>query len=181
MSNQTLPAVQQSEPANWVNCAKIHFMSITFDAFDQRPLERHLWCFIFYFFIFFAAESCRADASAPARCAQLCSLWLFTACVRLCSSGAPTWPLVASRCSLTPPICVITRRRSFIVPFSWIVAKCGGRHYHLGLSGRPAPYAAVHWLGSVQRQGGGVKQKVPCAHKCDHVQGSWWKKMPPLE
>lgn len=62
--------------------------------------------------------------------------------VRLCSSGDPP-PLVASRCSLTALICVITRRLSFIVAISWIVAECGWKHYHLGLLGRPAPYAAV--------------------------------------
>lgn len=34
MNKQTLPAVQQSEPANWVY-SLIHFMSIAFDALNH--------------------------------------------------------------------------------------------------------------------------------------------------
>lgn len=91
--------------------------------------------------------------------------------------SAPTRPLVASRCSLTPLICVITWTLCFIVPFWWIAVKCVGKHYHFGAS---VPYAGAGWLESVQRKG-----RVNSANWCDPgilatfkdwftVQASWW-------
>lgn len=125
MSEQTLPAVQQT------------------GSNAQQPnsfYELYVWCsqpastkktFVVFSFSAPAAESCRGDACVAARCAQLCRLWLFTAVTMWgCAVAAP---LVSSRCSSTPLICVITRRLSFIVPFPWVVAECSGKHDHLGL------------------------------------------------
>lgn len=164
---QSLSSIMSNQTAEWtcklgqLRNNQIHFMRIPFDAFYCRSRERFSWCF---FFLFFFCAHCWVMHRRCQRASLLCTAvrpltFLHGDYVGLCSSGALTQLLVASRCSLTPLICVITRRLSFIVPFSWIVAECGGKHYHFGLSGRSAPYAALRWLGSVQDKGG-IKHKV---------------------